>query len=211
MRAKTVPAIINRPGAGSPERLTIIAFLVIVVVLGLNFVAVRYSNRELPPFWGASLRFAIASAVLAGLVAHRRIPLPRGKALVGALLYGALAVGALYALLYWALVRVPANMTSVLIATVPLVTLLVASAIGQERLHWRGLLGTVGALAGIGIAFAEQVSTDVPIAALLAILAGAFFAALSGIVVKGFLRSHPLATNTIAMAMGAALPRKAAS
>ncbi|HEY6102605.1 MAG TPA: hypothetical protein VI007_05190 [bacterium] len=33
------------------------AFLAVVIIGGSNFVAVRFSNRELPPFWGASIRF----------------------------------------------------------------------------------------------------------------------------------------------------------
>ena len=57
------------------------AFAVAVVVGGSNYVAVRYSNRELDPLWGAFLRFALAAAVFAALVALLRLPLPRGRRL----------------------------------------------------------------------------------------------------------------------------------
>ncbi len=46
------------------DKSTLAAFVVAVIVLGVNFVAVRFSNQELPPFWGAALRFIIASVLL---------------------------------------------------------------------------------------------------------------------------------------------------
>ena len=55
------------------------AFVLVVLIGGSNFVAVRFSNRELPPFWGAGLRFAIAGALLLLFARWRRIPLPRGR------------------------------------------------------------------------------------------------------------------------------------
>lgn len=36
-----------------------LVFATVVLVGGGNFVAVRFSNRELAPFWGAGLRFAL--------------------------------------------------------------------------------------------------------------------------------------------------------
>ena len=105
---RTVPA--------TPHWLTILAFLTIVLVLGVNFVAVRFSNRELPPFSGAALRFFLASAILFAVVRLQRLALPRGHALQGVLIYGALAFGVTYACLYWGLVSVPAGMAAVLFA-----------------------------------------------------------------------------------------------
>ncbi|MBM3506838.1 MAG: DMT family transporter [Alphaproteobacteria bacterium] len=179
--------------------------MLIVVFLGVNFVAVRFSNAELPPFWGAALRFAVASALLFGVVAAMRLPLPRGKALTGAVLFGLLAFGATYALLYWALVAVPAGLASVLFATVPLVTLLLASTVGLERLTWTRLAGTLVVIAGVAVVFRDQLGADVPLTALLATMLAAVAAALSGIVVKGFPRSHPITVNASAMATGAGL------
>ncbi len=40
-----------------PDALTLAAFAVAVTLGGGNLLAVRVSNRELPPFWGAGLRF----------------------------------------------------------------------------------------------------------------------------------------------------------
>ena len=50
------------------DRLALGAFSGAVVVGGSNFVAVRYSNRELDPLWGAGLRFGLAAVVFGVLV-----------------------------------------------------------------------------------------------------------------------------------------------
>ena len=118
----------NSVGVGGSEaaridRGTWIAFVLMVVLAGGNAVAVRFSNSELPPFWGAALRFAAAALIFWIMVAVRRIALPKGRALIGVLLYGLLAVGASYALLYWALIRATASLAGATLAFVPLMIL----------------------------------------------------------------------------------------
>ena len=56
-----------------PDRLALGAFAGAVVIGGSNFVAVRFSNRELDPLWGAGLRFALAAAVFGVICAAFRI------------------------------------------------------------------------------------------------------------------------------------------
>lgn len=183
----------------------LLAFVTIVVLLGVNFVAVRFSNAELSPFWGAALRFTIASFILFMIVRFRRLPLPRGMALVGASLYGVLVFGGTYAFVYWALLYVPSGIASVTFATIPLITLFIAAPLKLEQLTRRGVFGGILVLMGIGIVFQEQLRADVPLAALGILLLAAVCAALSGVVIKRFPRSHPISTNAVAMAVGAAL------
>jgi drug/metabolite transporter (DMT)-like permease len=184
---------------------TYLAFVIAVIFLGVNFVAVRFSNQELAPFWGASLRFMIASILLIGIVHMRGIPLPRGEALTGAALFGLFSFALNFGFLYWALTRVSAGTASVMFATIPLITQLIASLVGQERLTWRGLLGSLIVMTGIGVVFIEQLRFDVPFAYLGAVLAGVLCAALSGIIVRHFPRSDPMATNVVGMGLAAVL------
>ena len=184
------------------------AFAVIVLIAGLNFVAVRFSNRELPPFWGASLRFGSASLLFFIIAAVTRVPLPRGRALAGALVYGALGFAASYGFVYWGLVRAPAGMASVMIALVPMLTLLLAFVHGLERLRWRGIAGALIAFAGTALVFGEQLEQlggSVPLPSLFALLAAAVAIAESIVIAKWFPRTHPVATNAVGMAAGAAL------
>ena len=191
----------------APRRLDlagIVAFVAIVVLLGVNFVAVRFSNAELPPFWGATFRFTFAATLLALVVQARRIPWPRGAALVGSIAYGVTAFGATYALAYWGLLGVSSGTTSLAFATTPLLTLLMAASVGIERLGWRPLAGAILAVAGMAFVVGGDLaaaSTPHLVAVFLAAVAGA----ASGVIVKRAPAVHPVAMNAVAMATGVVL------
>ena len=81
---------------------TTAAFVVLVVIGGGNAVAVRLSSLELPPFWGAAVPLTRRSGYLLVDSSDKSgARLPRDRALVGAVLYGALGIGVSYSLLYW--------------------------------------------------------------------------------------------------------------
>src|SRR6266545_2745133 len=128
------------------ERLALAAFLVSSFFAGGNAVGVRFSNRELAPLWGAGLRFSLAALLLLGAMAVLRLALPRGQALAGALLFGALNFGGAFALAYYGLQRVHAGLGQTLLAVVPLATLLLAVLQRQERLRAAAVVGTLLAL-----------------------------------------------------------------
>jgi drug/metabolite transporter (DMT)-like permease len=175
----------------------------LVLIGGSNFVLVRLSNRELDPFWGAALRWGLASLISFAIVAVRRTVLPRGRALVGVVLYGLLYFGAFYAFAYWGLQRAPAAVAALLFAPVPLLTILLAAAHRLESLRWRGLAGAVIAAAAIALMVLIDASTlTIPATAFLALLAAALCAAEGGIVVKLFPRPDPFAANAVGMAAG---------
>lgn len=188
--------------ASTTDRTTLAAFAVAVVIAGLNFVAVRFSNRELPPFEGAALRFGAAALLFFLYARARNIALPRGRALSGAVLFGLLGFSGAYAFLYWGLVNAPAGMGSVALALVPVATPLLAAAHGLERLRIRSVIGGAIAAIGIAVVLREQLAATVPLVSLAALIAGALCAAESGVVIKYFPRSHPAATNAAAMGAG---------
>jgi drug/metabolite transporter (DMT)-like permease len=184
-----------------PDRLTLIAFFTVVLVLGMNFVAVKFSNKELPPFWGASLRFIIASILLFGIVRIRNLSLPTGRALMGAALYGLFGFAINFGLLYWALTVISAGMASVLLATIPLITMFLASW-WVEKLSWRGIVGpSLSSRNRPDLRGTAQ--GDVSMVYMAAGLLAAASAAASGIVVKYFPRSHPISTNLVGMSLAA--------
>jgi drug/metabolite transporter (DMT)-like permease len=189
---------------GSSERSTVAAFVGIVIFGGINGVAVKYSNAELDPFWGAALRFGLAALLLFGLVLVRRISLPRGGALVGSLLYGLIGFAAAYGFNYYGLVETPVGVAMVVLALVPLLTLLLAVAHRLERLRLQSLFGSLLALAGVALMFGEHLAANaVPLLSLLAVLAGAVCIAETGVIVKRLPRAHPVANNAVAMSVGA--------
>lgn len=186
----------------APDRSTRAAFTAAVVIGGANFLAVKLSNEELDPLYGAALRFGIAAVLLFILAGVKRWPIPRGRAALGAALYGLLAFGLAYGLLYFALVGLSPGLTSIVMASAPLVTLALAVAHGQERFTRRGVIGGMLAIVGIAVLSARAVSGELrPIyffSAVLAVVA----VAESTVIVKGFPRSHPFTTNAVGMATG---------
>ena len=76
-----------------PERTVLIAFFLFIIVGGGGSVAIRMTYAELDPFWAGASRFILAALVLWAMVFLKRIPLPKGRALLGALLFGTSLLG----------------------------------------------------------------------------------------------------------------------
>jgi drug/metabolite transporter (DMT)-like permease len=185
------------------DRVSLGAFTGAVVIGGSNFVAIRFSNRELDPLWGAGLRFALAAAVFGLLFAALRLSLPRGRALVLVATYGVFGFGAAYGCLYWAMQEVPAGIAAVVLAAGPLLTLLLAVVHGMERLSGRALVGAVVALAGSAAIFLQRGSLDFGWRDFALLGVAALCASEAVVVSKLVGRQHPVAMNFLGMSVGA--------
>lgn len=186
-----------------PDTLTLLAFAALVVLIGANPLAVRFTNREIPPLWGAGTRLAVAALVFFGYVVVRRVPLPRGRELRGALLFGAVQFSLGFGLGYWALVKVPASVAGVMLAAVPLFTLAFAVLSRVETPTFRGLLGALISIGGIAVIIGGGSAAAVPWKYLAAMLG--FVACLAGglVIAKALPGVHPAAMNAIGTTVGA--------
>ncbi len=189
--------------AARPDKVTLAAFAVATLLGGANTVAIRISSVELPPFSGAAARFAAAALLMFVAMLFLRLPFPKGHALAGILLFGSLNFGLSYAPLYWGLLEVQAGLAQVVIAIAPLATFFLAVAHRQESWQLRPILGSLLAIVGIAVVFAEQISAAVPLLPLLAIVATAIIAAEATVMAKGLPPVHLVTLNAIAMAAGA--------
>ena len=181
------------------------AFIAGTVLAGGNAVGVRVSNRELDPLWGAGLRFLLAACLLGAVMAVMRLTLPRGRALLGVLLYGALIFGGAFSFAYYALVRIHAGLGQTLLALVPLATLLLAVLQRQERLRFAAVIGTLLSIAGIGVISGVSGTESVPVLSLLAVLGAVLCFAQATVLVRQFPAVHPVTANAVGMAIGSAI------
>jgi drug/metabolite transporter (DMT)-like permease len=172
---------------------------------GANAIGVRFALREMGPFWSASIRFALAGLLLAGYAVATRRPVPRGDRLIGTVLFGVFGFGLAYTFLYQALKDAPAGTTMLMLAIVPLLTVLLAVAQGIERPRVLGLAGAGLAAIGILVVSANQLSLDVPLLALALLFVAAGCQAEAGIVVKRFPPGDPVAANAVGMLLGACM------
>jgi drug/metabolite transporter (DMT)-like permease len=187
------------------ERVALASFVVGSILAGGNAVGIRFSNRELAPLWGAGLRFSLAAALLIAVMAVLRLALPRGRALAGAVVFGALNFGAAFALAYYALVRLHAGFGQILLALVPLATLLLAVVWRQERLRTGAVAGSVLALTGIALMSRAPLEQDVPLVSFFAAIGSALCFAQAAVLVRKFPPLHPVTINALGMTTGGAL------
>lgn len=183
-------------GGERPAAVTLGAFAVAVTLGAGNFIGVSFSNRELAPFWGAGLRFGLAALIFLAIVTALRLRWPRGRELWLTVAFGVLSFAMFYALMYWALVRVSAGVATVVMAVVPLATLLLAAAQHLERLRVRGAVGALLACAGIAWMVLGPEEVVLPVTALLAMLAAAATVAQSVILGKRLSGNPPAPATT---------------
>jgi drug/metabolite transporter (DMT)-like permease len=179
-----------------------IAFFVVVFFMGINYLFIRICNAELPPLWGASLRYLVSAVILAVVLKTRKISLPKGASLKGAVIYGALSYGANSGILYWAMNYTSSSVASVIYATIPLSTMLLANILGFEKLTGKGMISSLLVIAGICLIFESQFSSQSSVLSVIAIVLASILASMSGILIKKYPTSNPLASNTVAMATG---------
>lgn len=185
------------------DRAGLALFASVSVLAGGNAVGVRFSNRELEPLWGATVRFGAAAVLLLAIMAARRLPLPRGRALAGSALFGMLNFGIPFALAYYALVYIHAGLGQTLLSLVPLVTLLLSVSEHQEQFRARLLVGTVLAATGVAVVSQAPLRGDVPLPALLAVLGAVLSFAQASILVHRIPKTNPVAVNAVGMTVAA--------
>jgi drug/metabolite transporter (DMT)-like permease len=192
-------------GNTRPDGVTLGAFFLFVTLAGGNVIAVRQVSCdicELEPFWAAASRFLLAALILTTIGIALRTGIPRGRALVGAVLYGVFGFGGAFAFAYWGLLHVSAGFGAVLLATVPLLTFLFALAHRLERFRWDGLFGGAIAIAGMAVIFREGIEAGVPLGSLFILLGSAACFAETAIIVKLFPRVHPVSLNAVGIGVG---------
>lgn len=180
-----------------------VMFAIAATLGGINVLAVRISVGELAPFWAAGLRFSLAAVIFIVITLALRLPWPRGRLLFLTVVNGLLGISLFYALAYWALVRVSAGTATVVLALVPLVTLLLAGAQRFEGISRRAVAGSLLAAAGIGWMVIGPEEVNPAVLPLLALLAATVCVGESVIVSKMISANHPAITNAVSLTVGA--------
>ncbi|WP_158514928.1 drug/metabolite exporter YedA [Gemmatimonas phototrophica] len=141
--ANTVPSAV-------PRWQLLGAFLIIYVVWGSTYLAIKWGVQTIPPFFMGAVRFLIAGSALYAFTRWRGAAKPtraewRDSAIVGTLL---LFVG--NGAVSWASQRVNSGLTSVLVATVPL-WLVLCEAYQGKRPRVMQVVGVLIGLVGVGL------------------------------------------------------------
>lgn len=186
------------------DRVALGAFVAYSVLAGGNAVGVRFSNQELDPIWGAAFRFTLAALLMLAVMVMTGHRLPSGRALLGAALYGLLAFGGAFALAFYALVELEAGFGQILLAIVPLITLLLAVSQRLERLQASAVVGALLAVGGVVVMSGLTLDGPIPVMSVLAAVGAAICFAQASITIKRFPPVHPIVVNAVGMTVGAA-------
>ena len=171
-----------------------------------NFIVVKGAIGILPPIGFTFLRYCIAASTLLVLLRWREgtIRLPRGDTLRIGLL-GVLGFGCYQILWPVALQTIPAGDSALLIATTPVMTALLAMAVGADAPNATKLLGAFVSFAGVALVIAagQGLVLGASLAGdLLTLLAAACWAIYTVFGARILRRHSPLVTTTWAIVAG---------
>jgi drug/metabolite transporter (DMT)-like permease len=125
---------------------------------GMAAAVTRYAVVSIDPVWISTFRFGIGFLLLLPFALATRSRWPRNADLIATAALGVLFYGGYFVAYARALTLTTAARGSLGISTLPVLTMLVAAALGKERLTLRKSLGVLTALSGVTIAMLTDLS-----------------------------------------------------
>ena len=186
----------------------ILAFFAIYVLWGTTFLAIRIAVQEVPPLFAAGCRFFVAGVVLYGFMRVKGQPRPQAKQWRSLALIGLLMFVAEYGPLFWAEKYVPSGVTSVLAASVPLITIVLEILVfRQQRFRWSLLGAALLGFGGIAVLLLPSGERHFGIFPCIAILMGTIGWSLGSVLNRSLElpESRPLTSGAAMMLGGAGL------
>ena len=171
-----------------------------------NFIVVKGAVEILPPIGFSFLRYCIAAATLLILLRWREgaIRLPRGD-IVQIMLLGVIGFGCYQILWPIALQTIPAGDSALLIAATPVMTALLAMAVGADTPNAVKLIGAFISFAGVALVIAAGQGLDLGaslVGDVLTLVAAACWAVYTVFGARILRRHSPLMTTTWAILAG---------
>ncbi|MGH7659354.1 MAG: DMT family transporter [Vulcanimicrobiaceae bacterium] len=172
------------------------------VQVGAAIVATRFVVDQVGPISLALLRYTIGLlCLLPAAVFLSRTRFARRDVLPIAAL-GIVQFGVLIALLNFGLQTVPSARAALIFSSFPLLTILVAAALGRERLQVQTVAGVVLTIAGVALTMAEKISWSSSASSIgeVAVLLAALCGAACSVLYRPYLQRYPtVAVSAFAM------------
>jgi drug/metabolite transporter (DMT)-like permease len=165
------------------------------ILVGATIVATRWVIDQTHPASLALLRYAVGACCLVPFVFFSARPRFAPRDLLPIALLGITQFGAVVTLLNFALQFIPSARASLLFATFPLMTMLLAAALGQEKLTWLRSFGVVTTIVGVAVALGDKILQPSASAngwiGEAAVLASAFCGAVCSVLYRPYLKKYP--------------------
>ncbi|WP_245410884.1 DMT family transporter [Microvirga flavescens] len=164
--------------------------IILSIVWGGSFFFVGIAVKELPPFTIVALRVSIAALALLGVLRIMGLPFPRERRVWAAFLgMGILNNLIPFLLIVWGQRHIASGLASILNATTPLFTVIVAHFLtSDERLSGRRLAGVIVGFIGVAVMIGGTAlqALNADVLAQLAILGAAISYAFAGVFGRRF-------------------------
>jgi drug/metabolite transporter (DMT)-like permease len=150
----------------------VLAFAAIYILWGSTYLAIRIAVQQVPPLFAAGARFFLAGTLLYAVMRFYRRPAPTAKEWGSLAVIGLLMFVVTYGAVFWAEQYVPSGFTSVLEATLPLITIgFEVFVFRQQRFRWSLLVSIVVGFVGVLLLLMHN-AQHVPILPCIAIFGG---------------------------------------
>ncbi len=186
----------------------LLAFAAIYLLWGATFLAIRVAVVEIPPFFTAGTRFLTAGTLLYTCMRLRGQPAPSGAEWRGIALTALLLFVVTYGALFWAEQYVPSGLTSVIEASLPLITIALEVFVFRQQPFRRRMLAAVAlGFGGIAWLLLGRDAESFAVLPCLVILAGGIAWSLGAVLTRSMPRpaSLPLTAGAQMMLGGVVL------
>lgn len=172
--------------------------LLLSVLWGGSFFFIEIGLRAFAPLTLVFARLALAALALHGLLLCLRIRLPGGRMWRWYLLLGLFNNALPFALMFWSQTRIGGSLASMLNATTPLFTVVLAHFFTRdEPMTPLRVLGCVLGAVGVGVMVGQEAfSGDGEVLAYAAVLGAGLCYAIAGIIGRRVRETPPLALAT---------------
>ena len=134
-----------------------VGFVLLCLIWGSTWMAIKIGLESVPPFYGIFFRFLLAAIILLVIMKLRGIPVPRDRTtwkLFTAI--GFLSLGLPFSIIYWAEQFLPSGLMSILFAVFPfMVAIFSHIVLPEEPLNVYKVLGIVVGFLGICVIFSS--------------------------------------------------------
>lgn len=192
-----------------PKRISLIlGYLLICVIWGTTWLAIKVSIFTLPPFFSAGVRFTIASLLIFAVLKFRKYKYHFDlRETIFLILVGLGSFSVPYGLVYWAEGRITSGLTAVTFAVMPFFAALLSRFfLKTEQLSFWKIFGILLGFSGLLVIFEGDMKVGSSGAAggILAVVLSAFLNAAVAVSVKKHGRHiDPVFINLIPMGLGA--------
>lgn len=169
----------------------VLGYVLICLIWGSTWLAIKIGLESVPPFLGAAFRFLIATAIMFALVYVRRVKIPRDTiSLRLYILAGTCTFSLGYAFVYWGQQFIPSALASILFGTFPFFVAGFSWFLYKsEVLTWLKAAGILIGFTGVVVIFSEDLPSsmgEVSGMGMVAMIIAAMIQAFASVTVKKY-------------------------